>query len=197
MSEEKGEVTALLDELRDRQPGAEARLLALVYFKLKQLARGHLRGERQGHTLQATDLVHEAYLRLAAAEMSWQNRAHFFGVAAQAMRRILVDHARARRAQKRGDGHRKVPLDAALFVPAEQCEYLVEIDEALRKLSAIDQRQARVVELRFFADLSVEETADVLGCSDRTVKREWRMAQAWLRRELAGEDPKCDPNTGT
>jgi RNA polymerase sigma-70 factor (ECF subfamily) len=187
MAEGRGEVTVLLDAVRSGLPEAESRLLAFVYGNLKRLARSYLRRERPGHTLQVTDLVHEAYLRMAHAEMDWRNRAHFFGVAAQAMRRILVDHARAHRTEKRGDGQRKISLDEALFVSAAQSEHLIEINEALEKLAAIDARQAKIVELRFFAGLSVEEAAEALNCSDRTIKREWRIAQAWLRRELSGD----------
>jgi len=195
---ERGEVTVLLDALRNGHPDAEERLLSLVYGELKRLARGHLRGERSGHTLAATDLVHEVYLRLAGAGVDWRNRAHFFRVAAQAMRRILVDHARAHCAHKRGDGRASVPFSEAVFVAADQGEYLVELDEALQRLTIIDPRQERIVELRFFAGLSIEETAEVLHCSPRTVKREWRFAQAWLRRELSGgEGDSCEPSAGT
>jgi RNA polymerase sigma factor (TIGR02999 family) len=185
MPEERGEVTALLHALRTGRREAESRLFPLVYAELRKLARGYLRRERSDHTLQATDLVHEAYVRMAGGEAEWQNRAHFFGVAAQAMRRILIDHARAHRAHKRGDGKTKVPLIEAQFVPANDPEHLIEIDEALDKLAALDPRQARIVELRFFAGLSIDETAEALGCGARTVNREWRIAQAWLRRELS------------
>jgi RNA polymerase sigma factor (TIGR02999 family) len=186
MPEDRGEVTVLLDALRGGRPEAESRLFTLVYGRLKQLARGYLRKERPDHSLHATDLVHEAYLRMAGAEGECRDRTHFFSVAAQAMRRILVDHARAHLAAKRGEGIRNVPLDDALFLSAAQSDHLLEIDEALKKLAAIDPRQARIVELRFFAGLSVEETAEIFNCSDRTIKREWRVAQAWLRRELSG-----------
>jgi RNA polymerase sigma-70 factor (ECF subfamily) len=189
MSSERGEVTALLDALRGGQQDAEARLLTLVYAELKRLALSYLRKERPDHTLQATDLVHEAYLRMVEGESRLQNRAHFFGVAAQAMRRVLIDHARAHRAQKRGDGRTRVSFDEALLLSAAESDGLVELDEALKQLSLIDPRQGRIVELRFFAGLSIDETAEALDCAPRTVNREWRMAQAWLRRELAADKP--------
>jgi RNA polymerase sigma-70 factor (ECF subfamily) len=185
MSAEPGEVTLLLDALRMGQRDVEPRLLALVYGELRKLAASYLRHERPDHTLQPNDLVHEAYLRMAGEETPWQNRAHFLGAAAQMMRRILVDHARAHNAQKRGDGQRKVSLDEALYVSAADSQHLIDVDEALTRLAALDARQARIVELRFFAGLSVDETAEALGCAARTVNREWRVAQAWLQRELA------------
>jgi RNA polymerase sigma factor (TIGR02999 family) len=181
----RGEVTILLDALRGGDRGVESRLLTLVYGELKRLAGSYLRHERPDHTLQATDLVHEAYLRMAGADATWQNRAHFFGAAAQVMRRILVDHARARGAQKRGDGRRKVSLDEALLLAAAESEHLIELDAALERLAALDPQQARIVELRFFAGLSIDEAAEVLGRSARTVNREWRIAKAWLQRELS------------
>ena len=179
-------VTGLLGALRKGEPGAESRLLTLVYAELKRLARRHLRRERRDHTLQATDLVHEAYLRLMGDEPSWHNRAHFYGAAAQAMRRILVDYARAHRAQRRGGGQPIIPLDDAVYLSAVESQRLIEIDQALERLALLDPRQSRIVELRFFTGLSIEETAKVVGCAARTVNREWRLAQAWLRRELAG-----------
>jgi RNA polymerase sigma factor (TIGR02999 family) len=196
MDEARGEVTTLLDELRNGCQDAESRLVSLVYVELKQLARRYLRRERAGHTLGVTDLVHEVYLKMAGGEGDWRNRAHFFGVAAQAMRRVLVDYARAHRARKRGDGEEKLPFDDAMFVAVAPWEYLLEVDEAIQRLRAIDARQARVVELRFFADLSIEETAEVLECSARTIKRDWRFAQAWLRRELSTNDALCNQSGG-
>jgi len=184
MAEKRGEVTVLLEALREGRRDVEPQLLTIVYPELKRLARKYMRGERPDHTLQATDLVHETYLRLMPNDAEWQNRAHFFGVAAQAMRRILVDHARAHDAQKRGDGRIKVPLDEALALSNAESEYLIDLDGALQKLSSLDPRQARIVELRFFAGLSIEDTAEALGCAPRTVNREWRMARAWLRGEL-------------
>ena len=184
MSPTPGEVTRLLVAMQEGQPDAEARLLPLVYDELRRLAASYLRRERPDHTLQATALVHEAYIRLAGQQGTWQNRSHFFGIAAQLMRRVLVDHARAHCAEKRGSGGIKVPLDEALLLSSAESRELLDLDEALSRLAQIDPRQARVIELRFFAGLSLEETAHVLNCATRTVTRDWRMAQAWLRREL-------------
>lgn len=184
MSSDRGEVTRLLIAMQEGQADAEGRLLPLVYDELRRLAASYLRRERRDHTLQATALVHEAYIRLSDQKGSFQNRSHFFGVAAQAMRRILVDHARAHCAEKRGSGGIKLPLDEAVPVSSAQSRDLLDVDEALSRLSQQDPRQARVVELRFYAGLSIEEAAVVLNCSTKTVNRDWRMAQAWLRREL-------------
>jgi RNA polymerase sigma factor (TIGR02999 family) len=196
MDEERGEVTLLLNDLRNGTTDAESRLLSVVYSELKRLARSYLRHERASHTLGVTDLVHEVYLRLAGGDGDWQDRTHFFRVAAQAMRRILVDHARAHKAQKRGGGNAKIAFEDALFMAVETCGYLVEVDEALNKLSLIDARQARVVELRFFGDMSIEEIAAALQCSARTVTRDWRFAQAWLRRELMRNGEVCKQSGG-
>ncbi|HTM00028.1 MAG TPA: sigma-70 family RNA polymerase sigma factor [Candidatus Omnitrophota bacterium] len=178
--------------LRWRQGDASAlhALLPLVYEEMRRLAGAYLRDESAGHTLQPTALAHEAYLRLLdQRHVSWQNRAHFMGLAAQAMRRILIDHARRRGAQKRGGDAVHVTLedsdaiaagDEPLGVAAE------DLNDALDRLAALDERQARVVELRFFTGLSVEETAEVLGVSPATVKRDWTLARAWLHRELKG-----------
>jgi RNA polymerase sigma factor (TIGR02999 family) len=185
MDVERGEVTLLLDALRNRQGEAESRLLALVYGKLRRLARSHLRNERPDHTWQPTDLVHEVYIRMTGAEIDWRDRAHFFAIAAQAMRRILVDHARSRGAIKRSEGGRKVALEEGTAITAAEYGHVIEVNEALDRLAQLDARQARVVELRYFADLSIDEVAEVLNCSDRTVKRDWRLAKAWLRRELS------------
>jgi RNA polymerase sigma factor (TIGR02999 family) len=161
-------------------------LAPLLYRELKRIAAAQLRRERPGHTLQVTALVHEAYLKLVdQRHVNWQNRAHFFGVAAQAMRRILLDYAKGRARGKRGGGVPQTSLDEALVVSHDRAFELVEIDEALRHLEAFDPRQAKVVELRFFGGLSVEETAEALGVSEPTVKREWAMAKAWLHRELS------------
>jgi RNA polymerase sigma-70 factor (ECF subfamily) len=186
MSGSPGEVTLLLDAMRHGQRDAESQLLTIVYDELRRLAARYLRRERPDHTLQATALVHEAYLKLAGREASWQNRAHFFGVAAQVMRHILVDHARVHRAEKRGSGNGKVSLDDVVLVSSAKSREILDLDEALTRLAQVDPRQARVVELRFFAGMSVEETAEVLGFTTRTVNRDWRMAQAWLQRELSG-----------
>ncbi len=166
---------------------AAASLFSLVYDELHRLAAAALRNERRDHTLQPTALVHEAYLRLAGEpDGRWESRAHFLAVAAQAMRRILVDHARGRNALKRGSGWRAEPIDGLDLptLPGDEPIDLLALDEALARLAALDPRQAQVVELRFFGGLTVEETAAVTGLSDRTVKREWQMARAWLRREM-------------
>jgi RNA polymerase sigma factor (TIGR02999 family) len=155
-----------------------------VYDELRRLARRYLQQERPGHTLQSTALVHEAYLRLVDQNVSWQNRAHFFGIAAQMMRRILVDHARSRSAAKRGDGACRVTLDEGLVALAERDLDLVALDAALTNLAKIDPQQAKIVELRFFAGLSIEDTSEALHISPATVKRDWAMAKAWLHREM-------------
>jgi len=189
MTPQPGEVTRLLIAIRGGHREAQDQLLSLVYPELRRLAAFYLSSERPDHTLQATALVHEAYIKLADQNAPWQNRAHFFAAAAQVMRHILVDYARAHRAGKRGSGGAKVPLENAVLLTAAQSAEVLEVDEALTRLAKLDPRQARIVELRFFAGLSVEETAEVLGCATRTVNREWRMAQAWLRRELGGDAP--------
>ena len=192
-----GEVTRLLAAWRAGETEATERLFAVVYAELGRLAARQLRGERPAHTLQTTDLVHEAYLRLAGQERAdWKNRGQFFAVAAMAMRRILVDHARRRRAAKRGEGIEPSPLDAVV-VGVESSIDLVELDRALDKLEVIEPREARIVELRFFAGLSVPDVARSLGLSESTVERDWAMARAWLRRELGdGPSPSADPRAG-
>ena len=175
------EVTGLLIRLTDGDDGALGELLPLVYAELRRLAAGYLRRERPGHTLQPTALVNEAYLRLVdQTQVRWQNRAHFLGVAAQMMRRILVDHARGQRAEKRGGEIQKLSLDENIDVSGERAADLVALDEALERLAELDPQKSRIVELRFFGGLSVEETAEVIGVSAPTVKRQWRMAKAWL-----------------
>ena len=163
-------------------------LIPLVHDELRQLARRHMAGERPGHTLQATALVNEAYLRLIEVnQVRWQNRAHFFAMASRVMRRILVDAARARGYQKRGGGAETVSLDEALLVSGEPRQDLVALDDALNALAAFDLRKSQVVEMRFFGGLRVEETAAALHVSADTVMRDWRLAKAWLVRELSGE----------
>src|SRR5918994_2482630 len=175
------DVTRLLVRLTDGDRGVLDDLLPVVYGELRRLAASYLRKERVGHTLQPTALVHEAYMRLVdQTQVQWQNRAHFFGVAAQMMRRILVDHARQNQAEKRGGEFQKLSLDENIDVSGDQAADLVALDEALQRLHEIDPQKSRVVELRFFGGLSVEETAEVLGVSAPTVKRQWRMAKAWL-----------------
>lgn len=179
------EVTQLLNAWCDGNEDALDRLVPLIYKELHRLARHCMRGERPGHTLETTELVNEAYMRLVDwKSVRWQNRAHFFGVAAQTMRRVLVDFARVRRTAKRGGGEVAVSLSEAADVSVERSEDLIALDEALKRLTVIDERKGQIVELRFFGGMSVDETAVVLGVSSRTVMREWSMAQAWLHREL-------------
>jgi RNA polymerase sigma-70 factor (ECF subfamily) len=163
-------------------------LIPLVHDELRRLARRHMARERVGHTLQATALVNEAYLRLIEVnQVRWQNRAHFFAMASRVMRRILVDAARARGYQKRGAGAEKVSLDEALLISGEPRQDLIALDDALNALAAFDLRKSQVVEMRFFGGLSVEETAEALHVSADTVMRDWRLARVWLVRELSGE----------
>ncbi len=183
----RGDVTQLLEAFTAGNKEALSTLLPLVYNELRRLAAYYLHRERSNHTLQATALVHEAYLRLVNQRaVQWQNRSHFFGVAAQAMRRILVDHARAHGATKRGSGDQKLALEDVADVAARPSFDVLALNDALDKLAAFDEPQVRVVELRFFAGFSVEETAEILGVSPATVKREWAMARAWLKREIGG-----------
>lgn len=179
------EVTELLVRWRGGDREALDSLLPLVYDELRRIARHYLQGERTGHTLQSTALVNEAYVRLVAQDFpEWQNRAHFFAVAAQLMRQILVDYARSHRAAKRGGDLCKVTLSEAEDLPFTADVDVIALDEALRELAQMDQQQSRVVELKFFAGLSSEDTAEVLGISPSTVKRDWITARAWLYREL-------------
>jgi RNA polymerase sigma factor (TIGR02999 family) len=185
------DVTELLLQWSQGDKSAEDRLLPLVYDELRRRAASYLRRERPGHTLQATALVHETYLALVnQRRVHWQNRAHFIGLAAQLMRRILVEHARRHHAAKRGGDKLQVTLDDALELSTERDLDLVALDESLTALHALDPQQSRIVELRFFGGLTVDETAAALGVSARTVDREWRMAKAWLKGDLArGEQP--------
>ena len=181
----RADVTKLLVQWTDGNQQAMEQLLPLVYDELRKLARRYLQRERPGHTLQSTALVHEAYLRIVdQREVNWQGRAHFFGIAAQMMRRILVDHARGRDAAKRGAGACKLTLDEDLLAPAERDINLVALDQALDTLAKLDPQQGRIVELRFFAGLSIEDTAEVLKISPATVKRDWAMAKAFLTRQI-------------
>ena len=182
------EVTQLLAAWSQGNEAARNELMPVVYKELRRLAHRYLRRERPGHTLDATALVHEAYFQLVdQRNVQWHSRAHFFGIAAQLMRRILVEYARTRSAAKRGGGEPKLSHENAGW-SAERNIDLVALDEALTRLAAIDPQQSRLVELRFFGELTVEETAEILGVSARTVKREWRTAKAWLRRELHKEE---------
>jgi RNA polymerase sigma factor (TIGR02999 family) len=178
-------VTELLLAWGGGDQGAFDNLLPLIYGELRRLAAHYLRGERPDHTLQPTALVHEAYLRLVGQTgTSWQNRAHFFGAAAQVMRRILVDQARQYQASKRGGGEHKVTLAEGVALARERDVNLLALEEALTRLEGIAPEQCRVVELRFFGGLSIDEAAEVMGVSEATVTRQWRAARAWLRREL-------------
>jgi RNA polymerase sigma factor (TIGR02999 family) len=182
------DVTQLLMDWSNGDRSALDQLLPLVNDELRQLARRYMRRESPGHTLQTSALVNEAYLRLIdQKQVQWQNRAHFFGIAAQLMRRILIDHARKAQYAKRGGGAVKVSLDEAAAVTEARAAELLAVDEALEKLTAMDARKGRIVELRFFGGLTEEETAEVLGISSPTVQREWRAAKAWLRRMLMDE----------
>ncbi|MFH1418053.1 MAG: sigma-70 family RNA polymerase sigma factor [Planctomycetota bacterium] len=179
------DVTILLKKASDGDDLAVNRLMPLVYDELRALAESCLQRERPDHTLQATALVNEAYLRLIRQEdVEWQSRAHFFAVAAQAIRRILVDHARTHQRAKRGGGRQRVRLDEDLAIRKERDIDLVALDEAMERLARLNERQARIVELRFFGGLGLKEVAECLGVSPRTVDGDWSMARAWLRREL-------------
>ena len=173
---------------------AAARLMPLVYDELRRLARGYLQRERPDHTLQATGLVHEAYIRLVdQTTTTWRNRAHFFGVAAQLMRRILVDHARRHRMGKRGGTWNKVEFDEALAPAASRSLDVIALDDALKDLVQLNPQHSQIVELRFFGGLTTEEVAEVLDISPRTVQREWRMARAWLRRAIFDDKSPAVP----
>ena len=179
------DVTRLLQQWSNGQEQALERLVPHIHRELRKLAAGYLRRERPDHTLQPTALVNEAFLKLIDQRVvKWQNRAHFFGIAAQAMRRILVDHARTHAAEKRGGGVRKVPLDDANMVGRTVDVDLLALDEALTRLAAIDPQQSRIVELRFFGGLTMDEAAEVMRISPATIGREWRIAKAWLSAEL-------------
>lgn len=182
------EVTQLLREWSEGRPEARDALLGLVYDPLRAIAERHLHGERAGHTLQPTALVHELYLRLIdQRQVDWNDRTHFFAVAAKVMRRILVDHARRRNSEKRGGALTPVTIGAALEVAVEENFDVIALDTALENLEAIYPQQARVVELRFYGGLTIDETAQAIGISAATVSREWTMARAWLRRALTSK----------
>ncbi len=181
-------ITRLLKNWSEGDRDALDALLPLVYDELHRQAARYLRRERDDHTLQTTALIHEAYVKLIdQRNVQWQNRAHFFGIAANAMRRILVDHARTRKREKRGGSGVKLQLDEAINVSTGERDIdLVALDEALDRLAAMDDRQARIVELRYFSGMTEDETAEVLGISPATVRRDWHMAKAWLHRQLSG-----------
>ena len=184
------EVTQLLQAWGQGDEAARDELMSVVYQELHRLAHHYMKTESPGHTLQTSALVNEAFLRLVDQKnVKWQNRAHFFGIAAQLMRRILVDYARSRRYAKRGGGMRDLPLDDALMISQERNEEVVALDETLERLAEFDPRKSKIVEFRFFAGLSIEETAEVLAVSPGTVMRDWTLAKAWLRREIKGAGP--------
>ncbi|MFN0120641.1 MAG: sigma-70 family RNA polymerase sigma factor [Blastocatellia bacterium] len=187
MNPETVEVTRLLADWRGGDRDALDQLMPLIYTELRALARRHMGRERASHTLQTTALVNEAYLKLAGPQegAAWQDRTHFFALAAQVMRHILVDHARARQYAKRGGGAQQITLDEALAVSAENTEDILAIHEALERLHALDPRKARIVELKYFGGLGTDEIAGALGVSEITIKREWLKAKAWLFRELS------------
>jgi RNA polymerase sigma-70 factor, ECF subfamily len=179
------DITLLLSDLSRGDPQAASKLIPVVYEELRRLAASYMRRERPNHTLQATALVHEAYVKLLQQRsVDWQGRAHFFGIAAQLMRRILIDHARGQLRQKRGGEHQKISLDEALVFSEQQSAEMLAVDESLQRLEKVDPRQARVVELRFFGGMSVEETAEVLKVSAKTIKRDWSVARAWLYADI-------------
>ncbi len=182
--ESRTDVTILLAELAKGNQEAASELVPLVYEEMRRLAGRYMRRERTNHTLQATALVHEAYLKLVEQRSDWQSRAHFFGVAAQVMRHILIDHARGHVRAKRGGAKEAVALDEALVFSEEKSAELLAVDDAMQRLAKLDPRQSKVVEMRFFGGLTVEETAEALGISPITVKRDWRLARAWLYGEL-------------
>lgn len=190
MDDSTGIVTGLLRELRGGRREAFDEVLPLVYDELKAIAARHMRRERDGHTLGATAVVNEAYFKLVdQSRIDWQGKTHFLAIASSAMRRLLVDHARARLRDKRGGVRHQVDLEEALAVDDPDVDAIVAVHEALERLAALDARQSRIVELRYFGGLSVDETAELLGVSRRTVELEWTHAKAWLRRELASADP--------
>jgi len=186
MEPPSGAITRLLTQLKSGNREAESQLISLVYDELRNLAAHYLRLERPGHSLNATALVNEAYLRLVEQKgVDWQGRAHFFGVAAQIMRRVLVDHARKRMADKRGGARQKISLDDVVLVDERRSDELLVLDDALHRLEQWDLQQSRIVEMRFFGGLTEDEIALVLGISTRTVKRDWSVARAWLYGEMS------------
>ena len=189
MSSPSADVTELLSAWRRGDQGALEQLIPLVYAELRSLAARYMRREKAGHTLQTTALVHEAYLRLAKdQDRTWENRTHFFAVAAQVMRNLLVDHARASACVKRGGGQPDLVLDVVPDLGQVDPEVLLALDVALQRLQEMDPRAARIVELRYFVGLTVEEVAEVIGASEKTVKRDWAAAKAWLQSELKGSE---------
>ena len=183
------ELTGLLEDWKHGDPTALQKLTPLIYDELRRIAHRYAHRERNGHTLQTTALVNEAYLRLAGSEKrDWQNRSHFFAVTAQVMRHILIDHARRRHYVKHGGEAQQVPIETALLMKGERAAELIALDEALEEFAVLDPRKARVVELRYFGGLSLEETAEAVGLSLMTVRRDWQAAKAWLYRRMKDED---------
>jgi len=181
------QITSLLVEWGNGDQTALEKLMPLVYDELRRMARRFMRRQSAGHTFQTTELIHEAYLKLAkSGEQTWQNRAHFFGVAAQAMRHILVDYARSKHSRKRGGWQEKVTLDDSFAVSAEKSDELLRLNDAMNNLATLDARKCRVVELKYFGGLTNEEIAEVLKISPETVKRDWRFSRSWLLHELSG-----------
>ena len=180
-------VTILLQQWSEGNKDALDQLMPIVYAQLRKLAAHSLRGERPNHTLRATELVHEAYLKLVGSETPWQNRVHFYAVAATVLRHILVDHAKTNRRQKRGGDAEKIPLDEAVVISPQASSEVMSLDEALKRLASSDARKSQIVELTFFGGMTLEEIAAVLNISDKTVHRELRVAKAWLHRELSAE----------
>lgn len=194
MHADDSQVTLLLKAMKNRDQSAAEKLLPLVYKELHRLAKSYMRRERPEHTLQPTALIHEAYLRLAHDDVDWQSRQHFIGVAANVMRRVLVDHARAHKAEMRGGGLERIEFEEGLAISKERSSEVIALHDALNRLELLNPRRAKVVELRYFGGLSVEEVAAVLDMSPRSVKRDWALARPWLFREIQnsalGERPK-------
>jgi RNA polymerase sigma factor (TIGR02999 family) len=189
VEEQSDSVTKLLSAWKEGDKRALDQLIPIVYTELHQLANRYLRNERAGHTLQPTALIHEAYVRLLGQSMpDWKGRTHFFAVAAQLMRQVLVDYARKHRSRKRGSGIEKIPLEQAVILSTNHMEFLLVLDQALMQLATFDERKCRAIELRYFAGFSVEETAEALNISVATVRRDIRMAEAWLHKELGKVD---------
>ncbi len=187
MTEDKDQATRLLRDMRAGDREAADQLLPLVYAELHRLANAYMRRERQEHTLQPTALVNEAYLRLIQNDVAWENKAHFIGVAAHVMRRVLVDYARAHRAERRAGGMKRVEFEEGIAISPQRLDEVAHLDEALTALEALHPRQAQVVEMRYFGGLSVEQIGEVLGVSPRSVKRDWALARIWLYHTLSGE----------
>ena len=192
MDPDSGEVTQLLKAMRGGDPAAAEHLLPLVYTELHRLAQAYMRRERPDHTLQATALINEAYLRLVGEEVDWNSRGHFIGLAAHVMRQVLVDYARAHSAQRRAGGMQRVEMEDHLAIAPERLDEVVWLDEALERLASENARQAQVVEMRYFGGLSVEEIAAILDVSPRSVKRDWSLARIWLYRILRPGEPVPD-----